>query len=162
MTRREFIQYLYEEKLKEELKSMPLKRLILKDKFIWYAEPGNAQAVDSFDRRRYEMVRAPRSASTLLFCPAPLILLSSSFAIEPPSSRIRPRNGCPCHILEPYEERRTEGYIRGFRKASRLSWNWASRSIELRRIAPKRPYRLIETRLLLNLLFPSADMVRSS
>ena len=31
MTRREFIQYLYEEKLKEELENAPLKRLVLKD-----------------------------------------------------------------------------------------------------------------------------------
>ena len=86
MTRREFIQYLYEEKLNEELRNAPLKRLVLKDKVVWYADPGNAKAVDSFDRGCYEMVRVPRSASVLLFCPPLLILLSSSFAIEPPSS----------------------------------------------------------------------------
>ena len=88
MTRREFIQYLYEEKLKEELENAPLKRLVLKDKVIWYAEPGNTKAFDSFDRRRYEMVRVPRSLFVFLLCLTLLIPLSSSFAMEPPSCRI--------------------------------------------------------------------------
>ena len=74
MTRREFIQYLYEEKLKEELENAPVKSLVLKDKIIWYAEPGNAKASDSFDRRRYEMVCVPLSAPPSVFrvivCPA--------------------------------------------------------------------------------------------
>ena len=78
MTRREFIQYLYEEKLKEELENAPLKRLVLKDKVIWCAEPGNTKVSDSFDHRRYEMVYVPRSVSALLFCP-----LSRSPAREP-------------------------------------------------------------------------------
>jgi hypothetical protein len=87
MMRREFIQYLYEEKLKEELENAPLKRLVLKDKVIWYAEPGNAKASDSFDRRRYEMVCAPLRFAV---CPAACsyILPSSSFAMGLPLCRI--------------------------------------------------------------------------
>jgi len=65
MTRGEFIQYLYEEKLKEELENAPSKRLVLKDKIIWYAEPGSAKASDSFDRQRYEMVCVPCSLLVL-------------------------------------------------------------------------------------------------
>ena len=56
MTRGEYVQFLYEEKLKDELENAPLTRLVLKDKVIWYAEPGNAKAFDSFDCRRYEMM----------------------------------------------------------------------------------------------------------
>ena len=58
MTRREFIQYFYEEKLREGMENSPLKRLVLKDKVIWYAEPGSAKASDSLNRTHYEMVRA--------------------------------------------------------------------------------------------------------
>ena len=82
MTRREFIQYVYEEKLKEELENAPPKKLVLKEKVIWYAEPGSAKASDSFDRKRYEMV--------CILCCCCLILAyspSSSFAMEPPSCR---------------------------------------------------------------------------
>ena len=53
MMRRDSIQYLHKERLEEELVNAPLKRLILKDKVIWYAEPGNAKASDSPDRRCY-------------------------------------------------------------------------------------------------------------
>lgn len=72
MTRREFIQYLYEEKLREELENASPKGLVLEDKVIWYAEPGSAKASDSFDRRRYEMVRVPCCclAPTLIPLPA--------------------------------------------------------------------------------------------
>ena len=56
MTRGEYVQYLYEEKLKEELEDAPLTRLVLKDKVIWYSEPGNVKAFDSVDCRRYERV----------------------------------------------------------------------------------------------------------
>lgn len=82
MTRCEFIQYLYEEKLKEELETAPPKQLILKDKVIWYAEPGSAKASDSFDRKRYEMV------CVLCCClDSPAYSPSSSFAMGPPSCR---------------------------------------------------------------------------
>ena len=93
MTRREFIQYLYEEKLNEELENVPLKRLVLKDKVIWYAEPGNAKAVDSFDRGCYEMVRVPR-----LCCCFTRPCLSCSPAHSPSSRRrpgLRPHNFNP-------------------------------------------------------------------
>ena len=133
MTRREFIQYLYEEKLKEELKNTPLKRLVLKDRVIWYAEPGNAKAVDSFDHRCYEMVRVPRFASVLLllFCPPLLILLSSSFAIEPPSSRISTTQQSPHIILPGYMKSDGQrlgriGYInhpRALESVETVSWN---------------------------------------
>ena len=56
MTRRKFIQYSYEVLLKEDLADPPPKRLVLKDKIIWYAKPGTAKASDSFDSKRYEMV----------------------------------------------------------------------------------------------------------
>jgi hypothetical protein len=84
MTRREFIQYLYEEKLKEELENAPPKRLVLMGKVIWYAEPGSAKASDSFDRRRYEMVCVPCSVLPFGTLTHPA---SSLFAMEPPSCR---------------------------------------------------------------------------
>jgi hypothetical protein len=77
MTRREFIQYLHEEKLKEELGSAPTKKLVLKDKVIWYAEPGDAKASDSFDRQRYEMVCFVQQFGSLAYSS------SSSFVTEP-------------------------------------------------------------------------------
>ena len=81
MTRREFVQYLYEEKLKEELKDAPPKQLVLKDKIIWYAEPGTAKASDSFDRKRYEMV------CVLCCCSIPAYSPSSLFVMGPLSCR---------------------------------------------------------------------------
>ena len=53
MMRRVFIQCLHKEKLKEKLENTPLKRPVLKDKVIYYVEPGNANASDSPDRRHY-------------------------------------------------------------------------------------------------------------
>ena len=72
--RREFIQYLYAEKLKEDAQP---KQLILKDKIIWYAEPGTAEAPDSFDHKRYEMVCVRCCCSTPSYSP------SSSFVMGP-------------------------------------------------------------------------------
>ena len=81
MTRREFIQYLNKEKLKEELEDAPPKQLVLKDKIIWYAEPGTAKASDSFDRKRYEMV------CVLCCCSIPTYSPSSLSAMGPLSCR---------------------------------------------------------------------------
>ena len=116
MKRREFIQYLYEEKLKEELENTPLKRLVLKDKVIWYAEPGDAKAFDSFDRRRYEMVRVV----PYLCCCFARPCLSCSPARSPWSHRrpgFRPYNSYPCHIPELHEERGTEVRTNGIYQA---------------------------------------------
>ena len=40
MMRRDFIQCLHKEKLREKLENAPLKRPALKDKVIYYVEPG--------------------------------------------------------------------------------------------------------------------------
>ena len=133
MTRREFIQYLYEEKLKEELENAPLKTLVLKDKVIWYAEPGNAKASDSFDRRRYEMVCpcVPRSVSVWLFARP---CLSCSPARSPWSHRragFRPHNSYPCHIPDLHEERRTEVGTNGIRQAFADPGKCQDRVVEL-------------------------------
>ena len=98
MTRREFIQYLYEEKLREELENAPPKRLVLKDKVIWYAEPGSAKASDSFDRRRYEMVRSSCRCLALS-----LILLPAYSPRSHRRARLRRHNGYPCHIPKLHE-----------------------------------------------------------
>ena len=94
MTRHDFIQYLYEEKLKEELlENAPLKKLVLKDKVIWYAEPGNAKAFDSFDRRRYEMVCVPRF---VFHVPCSVLLFARPPALCSPCSPARPQWGHRC------------------------------------------------------------------
>jgi hypothetical protein len=149
MTRREFIQYLYEEKLKGDLEDAPPKQLVLKDRVIWYAEPGGAKASDSFDRKRYEMV-----------CSVQVFWLPRSFSLQlvRHGATVVPdfNSTTVTHVIFP-------GYIKGdgqalqrmgYTKYSQIpgsiktvSWNWASRSIELSRIVPEQPYERFEVRL---------------
>ena len=94
--KRGFIQYLYEERLKdEEIQARA------KDMVTWSAEPGNAKASISVDRRRYETVCVPRSNPC---CCLPFILLSSALArvaMESPSCRISTTQQLPMSYSRP-------------------------------------------------------------
>ncbi len=157
MTRREFIQYLYEEKLKDELENAPLKRLVLKEKVIWYAEPGNAKASDSFDRRRYEMVcvfvfrvRCPCCCLPTLAYPA-LQLVRHGATVVPDFDHTTVTHVIfPSYMKSDGQRLGRMGYIKHSQipeSVKTVSWNWASRSIELGRIVPEQPYERIEARL---------------
>ena len=100
MRRREFIQYSYEEKLKEELEDAPPKQLVLKDKITWYAEPGTAKASVSFDRKRYEMV------CVLCCCSTPAYSPSSPFVMGPLWCRSSKTQQLTMSYFQLHEERR--------------------------------------------------------
>ena len=149
MMRSVFIQYLHEEKLKEELENTPLKWLVLKDKVIQYAEPGNEKASDSFDRQRHEMVCVPRSASYPCCCLAALAypalqLVRHGAAVVPDFDHATDTHiRFPSYMKSDGQRSGRMGYIKRqfpniiLKSVKTVSWNWASRSIELKWIVPK-------------------------
>ena len=108
--KRGFIQYLYEERLKdEEIQARA------KDMVTWSAEPGNAKASISVDRRRYETVCVPRSNPCCCFAVYPALQLARHRVTVVPDFDYT--TVTPCHIPKSHEERRTEVRTNGIHQA---------------------------------------------
>ena len=116
MTRRELIQYLYEQSLKEGLEIAPLKRLALEDKMR------KLLTLLIVDATR----RCVCSSFHIRLVVKPFLLLSSSFALEPPSCRISTTQQLPHLIFPSYMK--SDGFAIGFISVGNLfTQNWEPR-----------------------------------
>ena len=148
MIRREFIQYLYEEKLKDELKDMRYRSNL-------YRKTRSFGTLNPQLRKRLILltVNTTRWSVSSVVVRLPLILHPARSSWGHCRARLRRHNSYPCHISKLHEDDDPASGRMGSIRHSQIpksvttvSWNRASRSKQLKRIAPEKPYERFEAR----------------